>query len=283
MNIYIMSRGRAGRVNTLKWIPKAWKDRTYIVCGEYEEKEYEKFYEKDLILGAPQSVTNYSEKFQWLLNGGGWDQNDKAIIIDDDLVFSSRSDPLAPNSLISIKDPEATVDMWERIESLLEEFALVGVHPRQMGQHAARPHVLNGRIICLQGVNRRLIGQVKVDQFPILADVVLNCTLLARGQANAILTTFFQDHGPCQASGGCSSYRTHEMQRAAVEYLAQRYPGYVKVVPRVTKDKWLANEQGIRYDYTCQWKALYAAGRAHVLDPGTVPNPDKEGEGTPHA
>jgi hypothetical protein len=66
------------------------------------------------------------------------------------------------------------------------------------------------------------------------------------------------------------------MQKASVEYLAKRFPGYVKVVERKTKDKWLANEHGIRYDYTCQWKQLYAAGRAYLLDPGKVPNPDKE-------
>jgi hypothetical protein len=297
MNIYIMSRGRAGKVSTLKWIPKAWRNRVVLVVPRAEVLDY---YEKDLggirydgtgpqVLFGPETVTNYSQKFQWILDGlpGRLDyekhKQDKAVIIDDDLVFSSRSDPLAPNSLISIKDPEATVDMWAGIETLLEEYALVGVHPRQMGQHAARPYVLNGRIICLQGVNRSKIGHVKVDQFPILADVVLNCTILARGRANAILTTFFQDHGPCQANGGCSIYRTHEMQREAVTYLATRFPGFVKVVPRKTKDKWLANEQGVRYDYTCQWKQLYAAGRAHVLDPGKVPNPDKEAAGASQA
>lgn len=293
MNIYIMSRGRAGRVNTLKWIPKAWRSRTYIVVGAGEFKAYHiAGLGWDQIIEAPVWVSNYSQKFQWILDGlpvviGGdydvekTDTQDKAVIIDDDLVFSSRSDPLAPNSLISIKDPEATVDMWEGIESLLEEYALVGVHPRQMGQHAARPYVLNGRIICLQGVNRRMIGQVKVDQFPILADVVLNCTLLARGQANAILTTHFQDHGPCQAPGGCSTYRTHDMQRRAVEYLAGRFPGFVKVVERTTKDKWLANEQGVRYDYTCQWKALYAAGRAFA--DSLRASPDKEVSGVEQA
>jgi hypothetical protein len=279
MNIYIMSRGRAGKVNTLKWIPKSWLERTHIVCGYNEITDYARAYPWNSVVPAPLSVTNYSQKFQYILDLGGIDENDKAIIIDDDLVFSSRSDPLAPNSLISIKDPEATLDMWEGIETLLEEYPLVGVHPRQMGQHATRPYVLNGRIICLQGVNRRMIGQVKVDQFPILADVVLNCTLLSRGQGNAILTEFFQDHGPCQATGGCSIYRTHEMQKQAVTYLANRFPGFVKVVERVTKDKWLANEQGIRYDYTCQWKQLFAAGRAHVLDPGKVLHPDIEARG----
>lgn len=275
MNLYIMTRGRVGKQYTLSRLPEEWKAKTYLVCPLEEINQHEHW----PTIGVPAHVTNYSQKFQWILDGCvhplGWeDLNDKAVILDDDLVFSKRN---AEGKLISIRDPEELSPMFEQMEALLDDYPLVGVHPRQMGQNAKEPFVENGRIICIQGINRRLIGKVKVDQFPILADVVLNCTLLARGQSNAILTTYFQDHGPCQAPGGCSLYRTHEMQMGAVQYLANRFGPYVKPVARTTKDKWLANEQGVRYDYTCQWKKLQAAGSAHVLDPGAVPNPDKEG------
>lgn len=262
MNLYIMSRGRAGKVNTLNWIPKGWRDNTYLVVAHSEGNIYREHHPLTQVITAPSFVTNYSQKFQWILDGegeifdSGWD---KAVILDDDLVFSVRSSE-APGSLISVKDPQRLTGMFDYIEELLDTKALVGVHPRQMGQHALPPYVDNGRIICMQGINRRMIGNVKVDQFPILADVVLNLTLLARGQANAIITTFFQDHGPCQAPGGCSVYRTSKMQRDAVEYIAARFPGFVKVVQRETNDKWLAGEDGKRYDYTAQWKRLYAAG-----------------------
>src|SRR5262249_1940614 len=135
MNIYIMSRGRHDKVNTIKWIPRTWRDQVFLVVPESEAVQYEVRYGSANVIRAPAYVTNYSEKFQWILDGiprlGHSD--DKAIILDDDLVFSNRSDPKAPNSLISIRDPEATLPMWERIEALLEEYALVGVHPRQMG------------------------------------------------------------------------------------------------------------------------------------------------------
>jgi hypothetical protein len=231
---------------------------------------------------VPERITNYSEKFQYILDGfpsafGGYDTNEKACILDDDLVFSRRVLVDGRPSLRTIEDVEETGVLFDYMEELLEDTALVGVHPRQMGQNTKPPYVDNGRIICIQGINRRLIGKVKVDQFPILADVVLNCTLLARGQGNKIITTHFQDHGPCQAPGGCSIYRTSDMQTKAVEYLSARFPDYVKVVARNTKDKWLANEDGVRYDYTCQWKRLYAAGSAYVLGGRTGVNPDKEG------
>jgi len=277
MILYIMSRGRAGKVNTLKWIPKEWRERTAIICSRGEKNEYQSCNPLVVVEQAPDWVTNYSQKVQWILDGcpnaaGRTDLNDKAVILDDDLVFSAKSDPDRPNSLISITDPSQMVGNFEFIEENLNTFPLVGVHPRQMGQNAKWPFVTNGRIICIQGINRSLIGKVKVDQYPILADVVLSCTLLARGQPNAILTSFFQDHGPCQAPGGCSIYRTPDMQRAAVDYLAARFPGYVKSVERRPKvAKWMGE---VRYDYTCQWKQLYRAGVE--WKEGRAASPDKE-------
>lgn len=285
MNLYIMSRGRAGKVNTLKWIPENWRNRTYLVVPQSEVLEY---YEKSLggirhdgegphIIPAPQHVANYSQKFQWLLDGLPLSsplgdittEEPKAVILDDDLVFSQFSNE---GKLITVRNSMRLDEMFTQIEHLLTDYALVGVHPRQNAKEDSRGYVLNSRIICMQGINRRAIGQVKVDQFPILADVVLNCTLLARGQANAVLTTFFQDHGPCQAPGGCSIYRTPDMQREAVGYLAKRFHGFVKVVERRPKvAKWMGD---VRYDYTAQWKRLYAAGFDYAR--GLRNSPDTE-------
>ena len=269
MNLYIMTRGRVGKQHTLSRLPEKWKARTWLVVPRSELSQHDYFQ----VMAAPEYVTNYSQKFQWLLNGEGFMDWEKCVILDDDLVFSRK---MTDGKLVTVKDPEELNELFDYMEQLLNVYPLVGVHPRQMGQNAPQPFVKNGRIICMQGINRRLVGKVKVDQFPILADVVLNCTLLSRGKENAIITTFFQDHGPCQAQGGCSIYRTSEMQTQAVEYIAHRFGPHARVVARNTKDKWLANEQGIRYDYTCQWKRLQAAGAAHLLDPGKVPHPDRE-------
>jgi len=267
-----MSRGRAGKVNTLKWIPKSWLGRTQVLVPKKEYLDYANVYGSHLIYGVPEEVDNYSKKVQFIMQAKRLDLNDKAVILDDDLVFSSK----IGGKLITIRSDVGSrpdrLGLFEQIEDLLDEYPLVGVHPRQMGQNAAPPYALNGRIICIQGINRNVVSEIKVDQFPILADVVLNCTLLARGCPNALVTTYFQDHGPCQAPGGCSIYRTPDMQRDAVEYLAARFPGYVKLVVRRPKvAKWMGD---VRYDYTCQWKKLYAAGL--VWQKGKGPSPDME-------
>jgi hypothetical protein len=246
--------------------------------GSGEGRGYRQSYPYDTdqqgpnIIEAPYFVTNYSQKFQWIMEGlphtppstravsyadSDWDfgrPRDKAVILDDDLVFSRRN---AEGKLITERDPEQLAPMFAQMEHLLDTYPLVGIHPRAMGHAAPQGHVENGRIICVQGINRRLIGPVQVDQFPILADVILNLTLLARGDKNAIITDFFQDHGPCQAPGGCSIYRTPAMQEQVIDYLVARWPGYVRKVVRKPKvAKWLGDE---RVEYTAQWKRLQAA------------------------
>lgn len=272
MNLYIMSRGRAGKVTTAQWIPPEWVERLAIVCSHGEYPQYAAAYRASSVIEAPKEVTNYSQKFQWIMTSV--QPEEKLVILDDDLVFSRRSSE-RPQSLISLKPGEKAYGLFEQMETLLDEYPLVGVHPRQMGQNTKPPYVINGRIICIQGINTRVCRDIRVDQFPILADVVLNCTLLAHGYGNALVTSWFQDHGPCQAPGGCSLYRTFEMQRQAVEYLATRFPGFVKVVERKPKvAKWMGDT---RIDYTCQWKQLYKAGLDWMF--GRADSPDKEEKG----
>jgi len=265
VNLYIMSRGRAGKVTTLASVPPSWYDRTYIVTNQGEELAYKEAYPHIMVVVVPSWITNYSQKFQFILDGlpyghlGKADDMDKAVILDDDLVFSRKDDK---GRLVTIREPEQIAPMFEQIEVLLDKFPLVGVHPRAMGQDAPEPYVTNQRIICVQGLNRRLIGRVKSDQFPILADVVLTLSLLGRGDEVALVTTYFQDHGPCQAPGGCSIYRTPEMQERAIDYLVGRFPAFVKKVTRKPKvAKWMGDE---RVEYVAQWKRLQKAAPEKV-------------------
>lgn len=258
MNIYIMSRGRAGKVHTLNSIFGKYIDDTYIVCSSGEYDAYHDYYGAMVgIIEAPDTVTNYSQKFQWLLD----QQQRKFIIMDDDLWFSKRV--VRTQQLLKMTDEGDFVHMWSMMEDLLEEFPLVGMHPRQMGHLAELPYVNNGKVICIQGVNLDLFPNKtapRVDQFPILADVILNCTLLSQGYPNALLTSYVQDHGSCQAPGGCSLYRTPAMQEEAVRWVAEQFGPYATaVIKRPKQAKWMGDE---RVDLRVQWKQMYKAGKA---------------------
>jgi hypothetical protein len=204
------------------------------------------------------------------------DGNDKCVILDDDLTFSEHY--LRENGQKGLKklkagDPKITVG-FQFMEELLNDTALVGIHPRQMGHLQKPPYNENGKIVCVFGINRRMAGEIPdLDRFPIMGDITLNCTLLERGLGNKIITTLFIDWYPCQSAGGCSLTRTPEIQAEACYWLEQRFGPYVKVKEKEAKDGWLG---GKRIDFVGRWKALYEAGASGVLDIGARINKGKE-------
>lgn len=274
MNLYIMTRGRIGAQRTYDSIPWSWRDKCFLVVPEDEHELHytlggdDDFGKKIPTIAVPPHVDNYSKKMKWIIEDGMADGNECCAILDDDLVFSRQvlKDDGKRIGLETIQgsETERLLTLWGFMELLLEDTALVGVHPRQMGHIQKPPYNDNGKIICIQGINRRLVGEIpNLDKFPILSDVILNATLLSRGQGNKIITTFFQDWGSCNAPGGCSLYRTPEMQAEACYWLEEQFGPYIKAVEKESKDGWLG---GKRVDFRGQWKGLYKAGVAGLLD-----------------
>ena len=246
MLLCIMTRGRVGRQETLKHIPKKWLPNTVLIStpGEVHSHQY-----------IPVPTKNYSEKFQWLYDGRILPGHEKIVIMDDDLYFNRYEIRDGKRKLCVIKDPELNQPMFDLMEYMLDKIALVGVHPRMMANNATEPFEWNSKIVTIQGINRTLAPKdLKLDHDPILADVWLNCHLLARGIATARITTHFVDWLPSQASGGCD-YRTAEMQRVATERIAKAFGPYAhQVIKRPKTAKWLGDE---RYDLGVRWKDLY--------------------------
>jgi hypothetical protein len=289
-----MSRGRARNVETIKWIPRFWLERTYIFVSEKDYMDYRQHCPHPNIIPVPETVTNYSQKFQYLLDGGA--KNDKIVICDDDLYFNQyqNTNPYETGKesirkLVVIKDREQTAPMWAMMSEMLDSIPLVGVHPRMMAQNAKTPFEWNSKIVTIQGVNLAIIkeklgGIPRVDRFPILSDVLLNCTLLSHGLPNARITTHFVDWLPSQAPGGCSLYRTSAMQEEACRYIAQEFGPYARLVEKSPKTaKWLGET---RYDLNVRWKELYNArpkAGSSLLDTRKVSSLPEEGSGPTEA
>ena len=259
MNIYIMTRGRVGRQHTWNALPDRIRERTYLVCpNEEAHLHMADGIPANKIITAPTWVKNYSDKFKYLVELE--DASDKAVIIDDDLKFSiPYINDAGERRLQTVPDQDISIGTgFDYMEHLLDETALVSFHPRQMGYTKEPPYVENGKIVCCQGINRQLVGYIPdLNRFPILADVVLNATLLSRGQGNKLITTLFLDWYPCQAPGGCSETRTAEIQAEACYWLAERFGPFIKAKEKEAKSGWLG---GKRVDFTGQWKKLYAEG-----------------------
>jgi hypothetical protein len=264
MNLYIMTRGRIGAQRTWQSIPASWRDRATLVVPMDEFNMH-----GDIpTFAVPRNIDNYSKKMEFIVNDGMSDGEQKAVILDDDLIFSRRiTHPDGRPGLKTLEGQEIQVlmpELFSYIEYLLDDTALVGVHPRQFGHTQELPFKRNGKVICVQAINRSLVGAIPdLSKYPILADVVLNATLLSRGIGNKIVTSFCQDWGPSQAPGGCALYRTPEMQADACRWLEERFGPYIKVKEKEAKNGWLG---GKRVDFVGQWQKLYEAGAAGLLD-----------------
>lgn len=256
MKIAIITRGRMGNVRTLESIPAGWRERTYIVCPNEEVASHATRY-RDVKIVPEGGTLNYSQKFHNIVNGVYPELGTKILIMDDDLRFSAR-DPGGSKSLVKANTNDVAQGLHQ-LTRMLEVYPLVGLHPRAMGNNAPRGIKEVTRINAMQGVNLDAIGPLKLDHWPILADMVLNLSLLTRGQKTAIWCDLFWDQvGSSNAPGGCSLHRTAEQQAEAVHGLAAMFPGLVSVKEKEVKKGWFG---GKRTDFVIQWKKAYGSNR----------------------
>lgn len=257
MNIVIITRGRVGKLHTLGSIPLSWLQDTYILCPKDEVEAHQRNHPLvSVIAECEGEPLNYSQKFNRVVNGGYPQLGRKILIMDDDLRFSMR-DPEGSPSLVKATE-EAISEGLHSLAGMLNYYPLVGLHPRAMGNNA--PHGVKEctRINAMQGVNLDMIGHVKLDHWPILADMVLNLTLLTRGQKTAIWCELFWDQvGASNAPGGCSLHRTAEQQAEAVYGLHNMFPEVVTVQMKQVKKGWFG---GQRADFRIQWQKAYKLG-----------------------
>ncbi len=249
MNIFIMTKGREGNIETLKHIPAGYLGQTYIVCPSTEIHPHQ-------TIKVDLEHENHSTKFVHILEN--LIGQDKGVIIDDDVTFSRRVGD-GP-SFIKAKTWEL-VPMWGELESHLDFVPMAGVHPRQMANMSPLPFKEIGKIICVYGINGALLPRPlpNLCVHAILAEQILNYHCLSHGLKNRLVTRFAQDHGPSQAPGGCD-YRTAEMQELAAKYVAEQYGPYVKAVLKRPKTAtWLGAEF---WDVRVQWKQMYNSGVA---------------------
>lgn len=256
MKIAIITRGRMNNVRTIDSIPREFLKDTYLICPMDEVFSHEKRYPSVKIIVEGTRTLNYSEKFHRIVNGHYPELGRRILIIDDDIRFSVRSRN-NPRSLVTAYESEIA-NSFNVLANMMETYPLVGFHARLMGNNAPVGVKECTRINAMQGVNLDLIGPIKLDDWPVLADMVLNLTLLTRGQKTAIWCNMFWDQiGPSNAPGGCSLTRTAEVQAEAVKALARMFPEVVTVVEKEVKKGWWG---GKRVDFRVQWQKAYKLG-----------------------
>jgi hypothetical protein len=190
---------------------------------------------------------------------------DTFVMLDDDLRFATRRD----DDPTKFRDstPEEIERMFSILDNALEGYAHVGVASREGGNRNTDEFVYNTRNLRILGFNAKMIPEyVRFDRLPVMEDFDVALQLLRLGLPSVQINWIVHDQKQSNAPGGCSTYRTKEVQREAAYGLAREHPEFVTVVEKETKTAWGG---GVRTDVRIAWKKAYAAGassKAMVLD-----------------
>lgn len=183
-------------------------------------------------------------------------------MLDDDLTFFVRrtDDP----TKFREGTPEEFRSMLKAVEINLVRFPHVGVACREGGQRITDKFIYNTRILRLLAYDPKVLikediwfsGQDLSERFYTIEDFHVALCLLRRGYPNLILNSWCHNQRGSNLTGGCSTYRTPEVQAAAARKLAELHPGLVKVVQKETKSAWGG---GVRTDVVISWKKAFNA------------------------
>lgn len=98
---------------------------------------------------------------------------------------------------------------------------------------------------------------------PVMEDFDVQLQMLKKGHECFQYNWLVQEQRGSNVDGGCSTYRTHQVQEAAARELARLHPGIVTVVERKLKVGWGNGMGDTRVDVKVNWRRAIQAGMAY--------------------
>ena len=261
MHLVIPSRGRAGRVHTLNNEWPEWAIRFFELWVPLEElDEYKLAHPNVTVIGF--SVEGIGKKRQAAVTF-----HNKVIMMDDDLTFYRRRDDDRTKFLsANAADLSRMLHMMMRA---LHYVPVAGVACREGGNRVIEPFAVDTRILRCFALDCDWIAHrgLRFDRLPLMEDFDMWLQVLEYGGHTLLINDYVHNQAGSAAVGGCSSFRTPQLQAECAQELATLHPqGVVQVVRKVAK-----TGLGDRTDVRIQWKKAYNGnGNAGVLDAGAL-------------
>lgn len=185
------------------------------------------------------------------------------LMLDDDMDFCYRPNMAKP-SLETIKEPNRLEEMFLRLEQWLDDgFVHIGIAARQGSNHFLGPEPYRDvtRMMNAYAYDTHALKELDVElgRIPVMEDFDLTLQLLRKGYPNRVSYQFVWNQRGSGAEGGCSKYRTAEMQTKSAQLLQSYHPDYVTVVTKSTGSVWKDMEE--REDVNIQWQKAYEDGK----------------------
>ncbi len=277
MLIYIPSMSRATadniRMGPFLRLPEDWRERTFYVVPHGQGEAYTQLLStmpevggNYTVLETPEGLSGIAETRRWLAEDCRERGHSKALMMDDDVDFLVRKS--ADNWQLTAQTEDQTRHMLSTIDQLLDTHAMVGISSREGNNRAGVGGPLDDNMVALNTRIMRVFG-IRVDDWlamehgrvEVMEDFDLTLQLLESGRTNCCLYYWANGQKMTNMPGGCSTYRTHEVQDRSARRLAELHPeGIVRL--RTKQNKTDAAGLGTRTEVTIMWKKAAAIGQA---------------------
>ena len=250
MDIYIPSLGRADQLaHTIDRLRSAGVHHAKLVIGQDDpdRSSYSRRFGESSLLVLPRKITGIGKVRQHLIDIS----DGPVLMLDDDLGFFVRRDD--DPKLLRRAEPKDIKAGLKRMEKALKTHAHAAFAVREGANRCTDELIYNVRCLRALGYDADVLKREKVrfDRLPVMEDFDVALQLLRKGYNSVTINTFLQDQGASNAPGGCSTYRSMEVQAQGAEGLASLHPEFVTVVDKDAKGEgpWAK-----RKDVRVQWK-----------------------------
>lgn len=252
---YIFTRGRPEKQKTLRELPAIMKPTTILMCPESEAEQLEQYGVK--IRAIPDDMIG----IHWARQTAVEDCPTRhCFMLDDDLGFNRRR-PDDPKKM-KVTKVQDRAQMWQWVcnEAKRLKWGMIGIGSKQ--NNNSKPNIqYNSRITNAYCVDCELLQAMGIEfsAFELMEDFHVTLALLTNGIPNIVNNQFGWQQGTNNDPGGCSLYRTAELQEKSARRLAARYPDYVKLL---YKESSLWKDMEKRVDVHVQWNKAYEDNRS---------------------
>jgi len=256
--IYIPSCGRPTNQLTYRTLNHEGITKHFdliIVCPEKEEKQYD-FYNENIDILSPD-VQGIGPTRQWIMEHSRKIGYEHIIMCDDDHRWCVRKDPSAWNMREATKYDISLAFL--RLQQILDSgIKLAGITARGgSNRYYPATEKYHTRQNNLHAINVKTFFDIgaRYDRIPLMEDFDVILTFLRAGHKNCLITDFAWDQKGSNQKGGCSGYRTAELQETAALGLKELHPDYVRLVQKKANSGW--DGMKTRTDVVLSWKKAY--------------------------
>ena len=205
----------------------------------------------------PPGTENIGQTRQWIMENA---TEEVVIMMDDDLAFACRGKrDDNPLYLSPCENDDVYTMVWWLWNIYQTDYRLAGISAREGNNRKTEEFEHCARMMRAWAIHRQTFFDIgaRFDNLPCIEDFDVILHFLVNGHENIINNTYTTNQAGSNVAGGCSTYRTIEVQADAARALQAKYPGIVKAVEKTTKGAWGG---GTRTDVNIQWKKAFKQG-----------------------